>query len=953
MHRFHSTVWGLSAAMLLAAAPAEASWRRGGDGTGYECCQFHRLEAARWARPQERRTPGFDPVTGRNLLNYPPDPLVEYIHMRLELDISDMAIPRLDAVQTLTVAPIAAPLVALTLDAALLEIRSVSVAGHQALFEHDGARLTITFDPPLPPAARSDIVTTYSVNDPPYGLIWTLPSQSWPGRAPQIHTQGQPEDNRYWFPIHDFPNIRLTTELVVTVPTGFLVLSNGRLVGGPTAPSPTPPPPRGRQTIPAARPTTAARETFHWLQDKPHVPYLVSLVVGQFDVVDVALPPPASRPPTSPRASRGGRQALPMPVYAPPGRAADVRGTYGRTPQMVELFERLIDEPYPWDQYAQAIVWNFAPGGMENTSATTMHDTAIFSPEALTDSDMDALISHELAHQWFGDLITCNSWEHIWLNEGFATYFTNLWFEHRDGRGNSDRRDAYQHGVIGNFDSVINSDRAEAPWQPAMASKAYDDPWEVFRRAANPYPKGAAVLHMLRQQLGDEVFFRALAVYVDRMKGLPHYPPTNAETSDLRKALEDVSGENFEQFFHQWVFRPGVPHLAIGIDWDRATSELSISITQEQNIDGYNPAFEFTLPVWIRHGAREEQTTIGHLNIAGRETTARFTLDAEPTMVVIDPEMAVLARTSIRQPVQRWVAQLERGPTLFARVRAARALAQRESTVAAAALLREAQDPRNHHRLRSEAARALGRGRHAIALIELASARLTPTTAPTTGPHAAEVRLAIVEAAAELARDESIDPAQRTRLREILARHAAADEWSFRTRAAAVLALGRLSAITDDEFRLIVAAAESESQHDRVRQSALEALGQTSRAEALAVVMRYALPGTYNRTRAGAIAAVASLSHHDRSSSFKLLTMTLTDRERRAWEAAGRALVELGDHRAVEPLKQLAQAKRDPRDQARISEWIEALRQQEEEAEPEPAGNPHLTPERKPSAGEP
>jgi aminopeptidase N len=154
-----------------------------------------------------------------------------------------------------------------------------------------------------------------------------------------------------------------------------------------------------------------------------------------------------------------------MPVYAPLGPRSDIARSYGRTPRMVDLFGRLTGQPFPWDRYAQVIVWNFGAGGMENTSATTLYDTAVLSADAVTDGfDLDGLISHELAHQWFGDLITCRSWEHIWLNEGFATYFSNLWFEERDGA------DGYQSGVRGNFDSVCGSDHADAPssgaWYP-------------------------------------------------------------------------------------------------------------------------------------------------------------------------------------------------------------------------------------------------------------------------------------------------------------------------------------------------------------------------------------------------------------------------------------------------------------------------------------------------------
>ena len=333
-----------------------------------DCCHH--------SMPLPLRAPAlWDPETGRDLLNYPPDRIVDHQHMRLEIDIPDMNVPRASAVQTLTVTAIGTPTASLTLDARLLDIRSVTSPGRRVTHEHDGRRLTMRFDPPLEPGIASDIVTTYTISDPPHGLLWLPEDPAWPGRPAQIHTQGQTDTNSYWFPCHDFPNERLITELIVTVPEGYLVSGNGRLL---------------------AREMRPGRTTFHWLQDKPHVNYLVSLIVGKFDVVDLAQAPARSRDALRPA------KAFEMPVYVPPGRGRDVAGTYGRTPEMIGLFERLTGEAYPWDRYAQLVVWNFGAGGMENTSATTMYDTAIIDPQGLLDGDLDGLIAHELAHQWFG-----------------------------------------------------------------------------------------------------------------------------------------------------------------------------------------------------------------------------------------------------------------------------------------------------------------------------------------------------------------------------------------------------------------------------------------------------------------------------------------------------------------------------------------------------------------------
>ncbi|QYU67690.1 M1 family metallopeptidase [Leptolyngbya sp. 15MV] len=399
--------------------------------------------------------------------------------------------------------------------------------------------------------------------------MWTPSDPAYPGRAAQLHTQGQSEFNSYWFPIRDFPNVRLSTEVIATVPAGFEVVSNGRLVD--------------RAAV------GAGRVRFHWSQERPHPPYLVSLVVGKFDVVDVA---------------RAG--SVPMPVYVPPGRGRDVERTYGRTALMAELFARLIDEPYPWEKYAQVVVHNFEAGGMENTSATTMHDTAILTADGVADQDIEDLIAHELAHQWFGNMITCRSWEHLWLNEGFATYFEALWLERQPlapdrGLRRTQRqwsgRDLYLARVLEALDAFRDSDLPDAPRQPAMVSKEYRHADETFGRAADPYAKGAFVLHMLRTKLGDDVFFRGLAAYVDR------FAFKEVETNDFRRVMEDVSGEALEAFFAQWCFRPGLPGVEITPAWEPRAGgggELNLTVRQTQRIDRENPAFMIDLPVWIR-----------------------------------------------------------------------------------------------------------------------------------------------------------------------------------------------------------------------------------------------------------------------------------------------------------------------------------------------------------------
>ncbi len=863
----------IAAGLAFPAAPALAGGvselgRGWWSDSGAHACLHCRIEAAGAADEAARSRAGhFDEATGRDLLNYPPHRFADHVHMRLEIDIPDMNTPVAHARQTLTLRPIGRPMSRLALDAPLLKVESVALAspaGEGATrvtsFGHEGDKLVVRFDPPLPVGETVDLAISYTIADPPEGLIWTPESPAWPGRPAQLHTQGQPESNRYWFPCHDFPNERMTTELIVTVPEGYEVSSNGRLVSRTPAKD------------------APGRETFHWFQDKDHVSYLVTLVVGKFDVVDL------------------GGSALPMPVYVPRGKGDLVRGTYGRTGAMVEHFASLIDEPYPWDRYAQLVVHNFAAGGMENTSATTMYDTAIFDAAALLDGDLDGLIAHELAHQWFGDLLTCKSWEHIWLNEGFATYFTSLWFERRDGL------DAYQAGIRGNFQSVIARDRAEAPYQPAMASKEYRHPWDVFGRAANPYPKGASVLHMLRMKLGDQVFFRGIAQYVDKHKH------GAVETADLRKALEAASGLSLQRFFDQWCARPGVPHLDVSLNWDSAAGELVVGLEQTQNIDSYNPAFALDLPIWVRLPGESDWRAFT-VSTQTRFASARFGLPAEPEIIAVDPELHVLARLDIDQPAERWLAQLRHGPTLAARAQAIDALRSLDggpTAEAAAAIEAVAKDTRAHISLRTAAVEALRS--HPDRLVSLAL----------DAPEDARLRRELVEQIARISPEAAGTKSEL--VAGFLLRSARADR-SYGVRSAAIRALADTG--HREALRVALDACGTDSQHDQIRQAALSALARLDKPEGLAAAIRLAGPGVNARTRPVAISTVRTLARHDEQAAIDLLAhLLLKDREARTVSAAGDALAAIGGEKAEAALREYAAGARSGIQRSQAARWL-------------------------------
>lgn len=795
----------------------------------------------------------WDPDSGRDLRNFPPDPVVDYLHMRLEMRFEDLDQPHFVARETLHFHPIAGPVERLDLDAVELSIRRVTLENGDVVdFFHDGRRLTLRFDPPLPADRPHAVVIDYACTRPWAGMVFTPSAPDAPGYGPEVHTQGQTEHNRHWFVAHDFPNDMLTTELVVDVPAGFQVSGNGRLV---------------------AHEVRDGRETWHWLQDAPHVTYLVSLVIGRFDRVPLDHP------------------RVEMTVWVPEGLGHLVPGTYGRTGAMIDVFEHWFGLPYPWARYDQLVVRNFGAGGMENTSATSMYPSAIFDGIALHDADLDGLISHELAHQWTGDLLTCRSWEHIWLNEGWATYATALWYEARDGR------EGYLDAIRGSFGVA----RRDLPTHAAgMASPLYTEAWETFRRPANPYPKGASVLHMLRCMLGDELFRAGTHLYMQR------HAHTPVETDDFRRAMEDVSGLSLEWYFDQWCRRPGSPDLHVTTAFDPAENAVVIEIEQRQHQDARTPAKRFDLPVVVRTDEGEHRYAIA---VRERRTVHRRPIRGMPRLIAIDPDLHVLKRMEETKAAPLWREQVRSGPTIAARHDAAEALARTGGDADRALLLELLHDTSTRHTLRRTAAQGLRRmGGDALAAL------LATLDEPGDVLADPRVRLAVIEALEDLPRDRAVPRLAR----------AAAEEASYAIRARAIDGLRTLKAV--EELPLLRRLVDVPSQHEQIRTASLRALAALGGAEALPLALRHARFGTLDRARPPAIEAVGKLAHHDPDTAVPFLIALLDDPERRSLLAAGSALAEIGDARALARIRAMAESHPAPPVRREAEKWLERLR---------------------------
>jgi aminopeptidase N len=808
-------------------------------------CLHGKVERSEWSY----QAAAFDEATGRDMRNYPPDRLVDYKHMKLQMKFEDLDDSRFDAVETLTFTPLGSGTRGLALDAVDLKIKSVKLESKPVEHSHDGRRLSLRFDSALMPGQTYELIIEYSCDRPIEGMTFTPSSPDAPNYSAEVHTQGETNFNRHWFVCHDFPNERLSTELIVDVPADFSVSSNGKLVSSLTS---------------------GGRSVWHYLQEKPHVAYLVSLIIGKFDVV--AIPHPRVK----------------MNVWVPQGMGDRVLQTYGRTGEMIDLFEKRFGVPYPWDRYDQLCAKNFGAGGMENTSATTMYPTAILDKTALLDGDIDGLIAHELCHQWTGDYITCKGWEHIWLNEGWATLGSALWNEQRFGP------EGYLDSIRGSF-SVARRDKTSN--DTAMVSQVYGHPGETFRRAANPYPKGASILHMLRMMLGEDVFWKGVSLYMTR-HGLGV-----AETSDFRYAMEEVSGLGLEWFFDQWCYRPGTPELDVKIRYEGETRELFVDVLQRQQIDARTPAFRFTLPVLARTSGGDATFNI---EVTEKATAFRTVLDAPPSIVAVDPNLHVLKTITTDKPLPMWITQAKDGPTIAARHEAVEELAKHDDPEIIALLTQMISDETIRHTLRNTAAdslAALGSTQAKEALVSIAKK----------GVSEARVRSTLTE------KLERIDKEQAVLILADLAKN----DQSYATRVAAIQGLAHHKA--NEHADLIVELVDFASQNDQVRNAALRALSDLDESRGLELAIKYSAYGYVDRSRPRAIDCVGRLAKHDKEKAVEFLVKLLDDPESRAVGAAGSALADLRVASARDRFRSMSESHRDPGMRERAADWLKQM----------------------------
>ena len=548
-------------------------------------------------------------------------------HLKLELSF-DLPAQKVLGTATLRMSPLSGDLREVTLDSAALDIESITVSGRPLTFRTSDDKLFITLDRQYPSGTPIDFVIRYHTQ-PKRGLFFVFPDKHHPNRPKQIWANGDTAggNNRYWFPNYDFPNDKTTTEMLVTVPTGWEALSNGKLVA-------------------ANENKSGGTTTFHWLQDKPMATYLVSLVAGEFD-------------------KREEKWTVPVDYYVPRGKGADIPRTFGRTIDMLDFFSTNI-APYPWAKYAQAMVDTFG-GGMENTSATTEGAASILEESDFEDrhAGTDSLIAHEMAHQWFGDLVTCADWRHTWLNEGFATYFEALWEEHAHGRDFFDWQELRAGRGI-----------TSSPGRIAVVPQNGQDENSAYGMI---YNKGGWTLHMVRGQLGDARFWKAIQHYAKK------FSYQTATTSDFVEAISESTGQDLEWLFDEYVYKPGHPEFEVSWDYDSANRLLHVAVKQNQKVDA-KPA-PFRVPIEIEAVGDSGSQTFRFW--ASKESEdLYFGVPDRPRTVLFDPRDIILKAINFKKPASEWIWQLEHASRVLNRSEAAMALGSLSGAEVIAALER-------------------------------------------------------------------------------------------------------------------------------------------------------------------------------------------------------------------------------------------------------------------------
>ncbi len=779
-------------------------------------------------------------------VNHPRDRHYDVLNYRLTLD-ADLVTKTVSGEAEITLVPIVPMLDVVRLDAAVMTVSRVKVDGAPAEFSHAGDTLSVPLGKLRTPADTLTVTVAYSVTDPPKGLYFSGPDESEPDKPYQLYSQGESMENHFWIPCYDFPNDKATSEMIVTVKTGFTAISNGRFLG-------------------AKKDLTGEHTTFHWKESLPHVSYLISLVVGEYELV------------------ADEWRGKPIMNYVYKSNAADAPRSFEKTPAMMDFFSDLTGYPYPWEKYGHAIVQDFIYGGQENVTISTLTDNTIHDSRAHLDRNSDGLVAHELAHQWFGDLVSFRDWSEAWLSEGFATYLTLL------SEGHDKGEEEFSYQLKQTQDNVVNADVGDR--RRPTVTKRYVSPENLFDNRI--YGKGACVLNMLRKTVGDGPFLKSLRRYVSE------YAFTSVETNQFRLVTEEVTGMNLDWFFDQWVYGAGYPKFDVSTRWDQALRAVTVRVAQTQETDSLTGVFRtpVEIQVWV-NGNPESYTEMI------TDTVHEFSFPAyqEPQLVIFDRGSDLLKTAVFPKGTDQWIYQLSHAADVADRVAAVSELRWTVDTPAVKAALTEAMIGDRYWGVRYEAA---------LALADSKSSRPETEMNAAYGDRDARVRGAVMRALGNFGGEEAV----RT------LRHAFESDSSYRVIANALAALVKCDSV--NSRTLCIDGLTRSGVDDEVRNAALRGLATYTRVEGtIDTLTAYSRPGKPRNLRVLAVSLLAR--HREDDDVMEYLIGLLDDRSFHVRRAVIDNLGRSGYEDALTPLRRRLVEEPNTRLQQAIREAIDRL----------------------------
>jgi aminopeptidase N len=462
------------------------------------------------------------------------------------------------------------------------------------------------------------------------GLYFINPKGEEKDKPTQIWTQGETEANSAWFPTIDKPNQKTTEEIIMTVPQKYVTLSNGALI--------------------SQKKNADGTRTDDWKMSLPNSPYLFFMGVGEYSVI------------------KDHYKSKEVSYYVEKEYGPVARRIFGNTPEMIAFYSRITGVDYQWNKYAQIVGRDYVSGAMENTTSTLHQESAQQDARELVDGNSwEDVIAHELFHQWFGDLVTTESWSNITLNESFADYSETLWNEYKYGKDAGDATNyAGFQGYLGQPENKTKD----------LVRFYYGDKEDVFDGVS--YSKGGRILHMLRNYVGDSAFFKSLNLYLTTNKF------KSAEAHNLRLAFEEITGQDLNWFWNQWYYGSGHPKIKIDYLYDDSAKNVQVIVSQTQEGD---KIFKLPIAIDVYNVAQKERHKVW---LGNKIDTFTFAYSTRPTLVNVDGDKVILCEKKDNKTLENFIDQYKYAGLFLDRREAINYCANRQDEPKAVDLLKRA-----------------------------------------------------------------------------------------------------------------------------------------------------------------------------------------------------------------------------------------------------------------------